>query len=230
MRGFVLILFAAFSFGELVSRLIGNSLLHWFCKPGIMLTLGAYYLLHDRTTRSRAVLLAIFFSLAGDVALIIESEDFFITGLTAFLLGNLCYILAYRQHRFEAADNDLQGVQKIRLAFPIVLAGTGLVVVLYPTLGELRIPVVIYSAVLVAMVLSALFRFGRTTNNSFWMVFCGALTFMISDSLLAIDKFLLPVSHASLLIMSTYIIAQFLLIQGLILHHPNLRMKRTIVA
>jgi uncharacterized membrane protein YhhN len=62
------------------------------------------------------------------------------------------------------------------------------------------------------------------------MVFCGALTFMISDSLLAIDKFLLPVSHASLLIMSTYIIAQFLLIQGLILHHPNLRMTRTIVA
>jgi uncharacterized membrane protein YhhN len=223
----MLILFAAFSFGELVSRMMGYRLLHLFCKPGIMITLGVFYLLHERTTRSRAVLLAIFFSLAGDSVLIIESPDFFMIGLAAFLLAHLCYIVAYRQHRFEAADDDLQGVQKIRLAFPIVLAGTGLVVVLYPALGELRIPVVIYSAVLVTMVLSALFRFGRTTNNSFWMVFCGALAFMISDSLLAIDKFLSPISLASLLIMSSYILAQFLLIQGLILHNQPLPKPRT---
>ena len=66
------------------------------------------------------------------------------------------------------------------------------------------------------MVLNALFRYGRTTSASFWMVFFGALLFMASDSLLAVNKFMMPIYHAHIWIMLTYISAQFLIVDGLL--------------
>ena len=104
------------------------------------------------------------------------------------------------------------------MAFPVILAATGLVVVLYPRLGELRLPVVVYAGVLMFMVLNALFRFRRTNAQSFWMSFAGAVLFMLSDSILAINKFLEPVPNAGLLVMSTYLAGQFLIVRGLIRH------------
>ena len=106
------------------------------------------------------------------------------------------------------------------MALPIILAGTGLVVILYPVLGELRVPVIIYALVLIVMVLKSLFRYRRTSARSFILVVTGAVLFMISDSVLAINKFLQPVGGAAYLIMGTYIVAQWLIIQGLI-HHTT---------
>jgi uncharacterized membrane protein YhhN len=143
---------------------------------------------------------------------------FFMLGLVSFLTSHLFYILAYQQHRDELLTDGLQGIQRIRLAFPVILAGTGLVIVLFPVLGDLRFPVMVYALVLVLMVLNALFRYGRTNSTSFWMVFGGALLFMISDSLLAINKFLQPLPQSGLLVMTTYITAQYLLIEGLCAH------------
>ena len=139
-------------------------------------------------------------------------------GLGSFLIAHIGYILAYNQHRSAQHGTELLGVQKFRFALPIVLAGTGLITVLYPHLGELRIPVSVYALVLVVMVLKALFRFGFTNAKSFWLVFIGALLFMVSDSLIAINKFLSGFDAAGLAIMSTYMVAQFLLIKGLLLH------------
>jgi uncharacterized membrane protein YhhN len=90
--------------------------------------------------------------------------------------------------------------------------------VLYPVLGDMRIPVVVYAVTITSMVLNALFRYGRTTATSFGLVMAGAILFMISDSILAINRFLDPVSHASGWVMLTYILAQYLIIRGLLSH------------
>jgi uncharacterized membrane protein YhhN len=170
--------------------------------------------------RSPSVIWAILFSLAGDVLLMFEakSSSLFIVGLLSFLMAHVCYILAYRNHQNETEASALQGIQKMRLAFPIVLAGTGLTVVLYPVLGALRVPVMIYALILVVMVLNALFRYGRTNTKSFWFVFGGSLLFMLSDSLLAINKFLSYLPMAEILIMTTYIAAQFFIVYGIVRH------------
>lgn len=213
--------FAAVSLGELVALRFDLAAMHAVCKPLIMVTLGAYYLCAvERGHRSTALIAALVFSLAGDVLLMQakSTESYFILGLASFLIAHVFYIFAYRQHRGDNSPNELQGVQRIRLAFPVILAGTGLVVVLYPVLGNLRTPVVLYAVVLVGMVLQALFRFGRTVAPSFWLVFAGALLFMLSDSLIAINKFMVPVDHAELVIMTTYIAAQFFIIHGLLKH------------
>jgi uncharacterized membrane protein YhhN len=191
-------------------------------KPLIMITLALYYFLHA-AQKPVTVYLAILFSFTGDVALMLESSDpvFFTVGLAAFLLAHIFYILAYRQHQYPASDNALQGIQKMRFAFPVILWGTGLVVVLYPALGQFKIPVVFYAIVLIVMVVNAIFRYGRTHPSSFWLVFGGSAFFMISDSLLAINKFLKPVTAAHFWVMCTYVLAQFLIIEGLSKHMNN---------
>jgi uncharacterized membrane protein YhhN len=83
------------------------------------------------------------------------------------------------------------------------------------------VPVMLYALVLTLMVLNALFRFKRTGAASFAMVFGGAILFMISDSVLAVNKFLEPVSHSGIWIMSTYISAQFLIVEGILQHQKD---------
>jgi uncharacterized membrane protein YhhN len=71
------------------------------------------------------------------------------------------------------------------------------------------------------MAIQALLRYGYTTSRSFTLIFTGALFFMLSDSLLAINKFMTPLHLASLAVMTTYIIAQYLIVEGFISHHEN---------
>ena len=222
MKKISLYLFVVASVGEILSEIIGLLYLHQVCKPLIMITLGIYYLCHPEF-RSPAVWLAIFFSLVGDVLLMFEDGDpkFFMMGLAAFLIAHIFYILSYRQHQDKSLEKSLKGIQKIRFSFPIVLAGTGLIVILYPSLGSLKIPVVVYALVLIVMVLNSVFRFGRTTNVSFSLVFLGSILFMFSDSMLAINKFFKPIPAAGVWIMSSYILAQFFIVHGLVKHVSN---------
>jgi uncharacterized membrane protein YhhN len=219
MKKIALVLFLVAVAGVLIAELFAISWLFMLAKPLIMVSLFFYYLFSAAAEyRSNVVVLAIVFSLAGDVLLM--NEAYFVPGLIAFLMAHVLYIFAYRQFSGEQSDNALNGLQRVRLAFPVILAGSGLVVILFPVLGDLKIPVMVYAAVLAFMVISALFRYGCTTQKSFFMVFGGATLFMVSDSLLAINKFLIPIGGSGVLIMSTYMAAQFLIIRGL-LNHPQ---------
>lgn len=217
-----ILIFLTVSIGDLIAIGISNQQLQLICKPLILLSLIGYYLAAVET-RSMVFVRALFFSWVGDVLLLFSSgsELFFITGLIAFLISHLLFIQAYRQHRNSNVDKELLGTQKVRYALPIVLASTGLIVILFNSLGPLQIPVMAYALVLCLMVLTALFRYGRTNSQSFWMAFTGAVLFMISDSLLAINKFLSPIAGAGFMIMLTYIAAQYLIVSGLILHRKQ---------
>lgn len=218
MRKFFIIIFIIVSLGELLSLSVGPNSLHQVFKPLIMISLGVYYLVSARKPyRSLVVFAAILFSLLGDTFLLFAGELYFMLGLGSFLLAHIFYIFSYQRHQWND-KSPLMGLRRIRFSFPIVLAGTGLLVVLYPHLGELMIPVVVYALVLVIMVLNALFRYGRTPRSSFWLVFVGALLFMLSDSLLSINKFMMPVPWAAIGIMASYISAQYLILEGLLRH------------
>jgi uncharacterized membrane protein YhhN len=220
MKKIALILFAVATAGVLLSSLVKIWIVYVICKPMIMVSLLFYYLFSTQhTERSRALFLAIVFSFVGDVLLM--NESYFISGLIAFLLSHVMYIFAYRQYRNEPNEGSLQGLQRLRLAFPVILGGTGLIVILYPVLNDLRIPVIIYAVVLMLMVITAIFRMGRTDQSSFWMVVGGAVLFMVSDSILAINKFLDPIPMAGFWIMATYIPAQYLIVRGLVEHRSN---------
>ncbi|HET9487987.1 MAG TPA: lysoplasmalogenase [Chryseosolibacter sp.] len=217
MKKLFLILFFLASVANLVSTFAEVPMLGFVSKPLIMLSLGAYYLT-SVSERFLTVILAVACSLAGDVFLM--DASYFIAGLVSFLIAHIFYIFAYRQHRSDDfSENSLQGIHKIRLAFPIILAGTGLVVILFPVLGDLKIPVIVYAAVITLMVLTALYRYGKTNDRSYWFVFSGAALFFVSDSIIALNKFLFGIQYAHFWIMLTYCAAQYLIIEGLINHH-----------
>ncbi len=223
MKKAFLYLFVLVSAGEILSTLMDIPLVHLICKPAIMITLGLYYWASQKSLQQPLVLslvVAILFSCGGDVLLMLQESNpnYFMFGLASFLVAHVFYIFTYKQHQYEESGDELRGLQKIRFALPILLAGTGLVTILYSRLGDLKMPVLLYAGVLTYMVMVALFRFGKTTTGSFAMVFGGAILFMISDSLIAINKFLEPLPQAGFLIMTTYIVAQFTIVSGLTKH------------
>lgn len=189
-------------------------------KPLILPFLSGYYVASSSFPRSFILLTALFACWIGDIALMFTgySEVWFMTGLGAFLVGHIYFIITYRQFRTESIEAGLLPTQKIRFSLPVVLAGTGLIVVLYPGLGGLKVPVVIYATAIIVMVMNAIFRFGRTPSMSFWLVLFGALMFMVSDSILAINKFMGGIKMSGVLVMTTYITAQYLIIEGLLKH------------
>ncbi len=224
MKKLTLYLFILVSVIELISVSFEMEQVNRIAKPLIMITLAAYYIVSTHS-RSSLFLTAMAFCWLGDILLMFQAKQalFFIAGLVSFLIGHVLYIFCYRAMRNEKSTNALLGPQKIRYSLPIILAGSGLVTVLYPSLSDLKIPVMIYALVLTVMVLQALLRFGFTNKKSFAFLFVGALFFMISDSLLAINKFLEPLPFASLIVMLTYIIAQYFIVEGAMAHYTEVR-------
>jgi uncharacterized membrane protein YhhN len=211
-----LILFGVAAAIQLLASLMGWTLSDDVSKCFLIPALWGYYVVSGG--RSTTFSIALFFCWLGDVFLIFEGKLFFLAGLSAFLTGHLLYVLAYRQHMYEDQSGALLVPQKIRFSLPIVLAGTGLFVVLLPALGGLTIPVLFYSLVITLMTMTALFRYGVTNSSSFWLVFGGAVLFMISDSVLAFNMFVSPVPLAGFWIMLTYITAQVLIVEGIKKH------------
>lgn len=210
------IAFAGIAIVHLVAISFNMALIGAVTKPLLVVVLAIYYLLAS-SKRNVLFLVALFFCWLGDVLLMFQGDEmFFIAGLVSFLTGHVLYIICYR--KFVRSGSGLTGPQRIRFALPLVLAGTGLVTVLFPHLGALQIPVMVYALVITLMAIQALFRYGYTNAKSFILVFAGAISFMISDSLLAINKFMQPLPLAGLAIMFTYILAQYLIVEGVLQH------------
>jgi uncharacterized membrane protein YhhN len=161
------------------------------------------------------ILAALFFSWAGDVILEFSQKDggFFIPGLISFLLAHVMYLTVFL--KTPGRNSILQ--HRFYLLIPVLLSGVGLVYYLYDDLGSMRIPVILYAIVIITMVTTALNRIEKVNRESFYMVLAGAILFFISDSGIAINKFSHPFEYSGIIIMSTYIIAQYMIVIGYIL-------------
>lgn len=139
-------------------------------------------------------------SAGGDISLSFEGDKFFIMGLSFFLLAHVVYVIVFSR-QFEFSLN--------RLPIALVLAAfaIGMSVKLFPGLGDLKVPVLIYISVILAMGVTATFWQGERN----WLLLAGAVIFMLSDSMIAINKFLMPVSWSKYFIMSTYYAGQVMI-------------------
>jgi len=213
-----LALFFIVSIAEILAVSAGWMEVHYVAKSLIMLSLIGYYL-STVPKRKGYMVRAMFFCWAGDVVLLMQNdaEFYFMIGLFAFLVGHLLYIYAYRQVQWEDAP-PISLQKKFLMALPVYMLAGVLLIVLYPGLGSLLVPVLMYSLVLAVMVQTALYRYGRTGPDSYGLVVAGAALFMLSDSLLAINKFYSPFSGAASVIMLTYILGQYLIVEGVVRH------------
>jgi uncharacterized membrane protein YhhN len=181
-------------------------------KPLLMVMLLLHFLTSSQTYPAwrHLVTMALAFSWAGDVFLI--SADWFVAGLAAFLVAHVFYIAAYQ--KTGAGDGDLQPL--VVLAFAIY--GGLLLWFIYPGLHDLKAPVITYALVLLGMGVWAFKRRRGTNRTSFSLVATGAVLFVLSDSLIAVNRFASAVPAERILVMSIYLTAQYLIVQGLIKH------------
>lgn len=149
------------------------------------------------------ITLGLFFSLAGDIYLIFPGR-FFVQGLSAFLLTHLIYILAFtRDVKFPA--NWLVWL----LFLAIAVANFFL---LKPNLpAGLAIPVAIYALALSTMTAQAISRFLLLRTAATKLAAIGAVFFLVSDTLLAWDRFFFSLPFSALLIVVPYYAAQLLI-------------------
>jgi uncharacterized membrane protein YhhN len=184
--------YAALAAADTLLAATGHRRERWLTKPLLMPVLMA--------GRDRPAQRALALGAAGDVALLGPGETAFTAGLVSFLAGHLAWIAALRQR-------PGRGYLRARpaLAVPAVAAFGAMNAYLWPRTGPNRIPVLVYSAALLAMSLTALDSGSPRTA-------AGGALFLTSDTLLALEKFgglKLPVHEG--LVMATYTTAQALL-------------------
>ena len=121
---------------------------------------------------------------AGDIALLGKSSGAFLVGLVAFLLGHIAYVVAFAQLAAPRAWVD------IRALAPIAVGGTALRL-LWPRLGEMRVPVIAYVLTIVTMVSAAIAaaRLSTLPEQNRMLLLAGAVLFFVSDLAVARDKF-----------------------------------------
>jgi len=209
------LLFFIIVIAELICGSIESlSQLHYITKPLILVALIIFFGKRSKRLDQKAktiMFLALMFSLLGDVLLMFVDlhANFFMGGLVAFLLAHIMYIIIFlKQH-------NQHKIKSLFLSVVLVYA-MGLLYVLYDGLGDMLIPVIIYMTAILIMVVSASMRKGNVVKISYNLVFMGALFFMISDSILALNKFYQPIPYSNILIMTTYALAQYLIVLGVL--------------
>ncbi len=194
----------------------GNEILQYIFKPLICPVLIGYFLFSVNginTQLKKWIIAALFFSWGGDVLLIFQGQKniFFLLGLTSFLLAHIFYIVFLQNIRLAEKIHS-----NILLLLIVVIYYAVLISWLSPYLGDMKLPVRIYGVVISLMLLLAMHMlFIKNKISGKWMMI-GAVLFVISDSVLAVNKFYQPFSGASLIIMLAYGLAQLFIIEGAI--------------
>ena len=184
-------------------------------KSLIIPFLFVYYILNVKKDFKRSnyvMLVALLFSCIGDVAMFISknNELFFLIGLVGFLITHILYILVF----FDVPKKYSIIKKKLFLLIPFLIFEIVLLIILYNSLGEMKIPAIIYSVVILFMAAIALNRYKNVNNLSFKLIFIGALLFVLSDTIISINVFKSTILFAEELIMLSYVIAQFLIVRG----------------
>lgn len=204
---------------ELSGRITGNIRLEYPVKPLIMIWMAVYFLsFSKKKSFTVPVLLAFFFSWVGDNFLMFseKGEIFFFAGVGGFFLAQLTYIYIFSRFYEEKRPGFLR--KKPYFIIPFLLYVGAIYYILLPGLEGMMKPVILlYAISLMGMSMMALNRRGRVNPPSFRNVFTGSILFLLSDSMIAINKFTAEFSHAGFWIMITYISAQYLIMRGLVM-------------
>lgn len=200
--------------GDLVGIQMGNETIQFVCKPLIIpAIIGFFYTTTHRITSGikKWILLALIFSWIGDVLLMFQDKEslFFLAGLSSFLLAHIFYIIYFHQVRVKENLKSNPWLLVIVVVYYAVLISF-----LSPYLDDMKLPVRIYGIVISFMFMLAMHMlYIKNKLAGRWMM-TGALLFVISDSILAINKFYQSFEFANILIMLTYGFAQFYIVKG----------------
>jgi uncharacterized membrane protein YhhN len=212
-------LFCANLLAELGAVAAGWNQVQLLTKPLLLILLFTWFIISSKafSPLRYCIVAALFFSWLGDIFLLLEDRGgaWFMAGLGSFLLAHIMYIAFFLRVR------SLQAVPPKWDSPVIIFIGLYAVLLLgflYPYIGNLQIPVAIYAITIAIMLATALHAFNHSNRNAGKYCIAGAVLFLCSDSLLALNKFYHSFPAAGVFIMATYGLAQFAIAKGSLLY------------
>ena len=179
-----------------------NTTLYSIFKPLttlLIISIAALIFYETSNTYSSIVIVALIFSLIGDIFLI--TDKYFLPGLASFLIAHICFIVGFI---------SLYGFNfNLAPILPLLLIGGGYYKYLRKDLKEYSIPVLVYITVILIMNWQAINLIISSGNQIFYVLAIAAILFSFSDAILAYNKFKKPFKSAEPIILSTYWIAIF---------------------
>ncbi|MEO9572025.1 MAG: lysoplasmalogenase [Polaribacter sp.] len=188
--------------------LLQNDALAFFTKPFITISLAIVYLSSVKKANFWYVS-ALFFSFWGDTFLLFK-DQFFLFGLFSFLIGHILYI--------KISSGYLKSISMFKIigfSIPFIFSFGSVVFLIKDNLGEMLIPVIIYGIVISTFGLLTVLNYNQTKRKENLWLFFGAVIFIISDSLLAINRFYEAREVYGISVMITYILAQYLICKAM---------------
>ncbi len=209
-----LALYIAASIINVSARIFELGTVAMYSKVVLMPLLIAYVYEAAKKNVTLLVLLlcaALIFSWGGDVALMYEGDSYFLLGMGSFLIAQLIYAYLFRK------SIQLKIHWKWWYIVPVLLMTIGFLSQVLPKAGALQIPIGVYALAISVMAIMAIARHGKVADKSFKLVLLGAITFVVSDSLIAWNKFVMPFAPGDALVMLTYTSAQLLIVRGVLI-------------
>jgi len=181
----------------------------------LLLPILMLYLTAEPGKTSPVVYIGLFCSFMGDLLLTRSGEVFFLLGMLAFIGTHVCNIFFFYRLQKGYPGNPMNLV--LALVVLAVISG-GVYFLLADQLGSFRVPILVYMAIISLMAVMATQTLvdPGLIQTSIRCFIPGAALFVLSDGLLALNKFLLHTGFIDIAVMLTYGLAQYLLVKGFV--------------
>jgi uncharacterized membrane protein YhhN len=154
--------------------------------------------------RGKLLSAALLFCAAGDAGLGFEKGENLTIGLGFFLVAQILFVVTFTRD-FKIQKPRIPGAVFL-VAYAVLMA-----IILTPSLEDMALPVYVYLTVITVMGITATLRYPTSK-----IVVCGAIFFIASDSMLAIEEFRGAFPASDYLVMVTYYVALFLIAYGFV--------------
>ncbi|MBI1289042.1 MAG: hypothetical protein GC178_15850 [Flavobacteriales bacterium] len=210
----------------LLSVILEIQWLHYATKPLFMIILMVY---HQKQWNGKASLFSklvqfgLFFSWIGDIALMIDEKYpiLFVVGLASFLVAHLGYATAFLSN-IKGSEKPFNVGWSAIVAVPFFLfTGVFFYYIKSGLPDDLFIPVLAYTIVISIMGITSAWRKGHVNLKTYNWILIGAILFILSDCVIAVNKFVVDFDYDAILNMTLYLTGQFMITVGAIYYLPN---------
>lgn len=203
--------------------LFDQLLVHYMVKPLFMVALMIF---HRKQVEggfgffSKAVQFGLFFSWIGDIALMIDERFpiLFVVGLGAFLIAHVGYAIGFVR-TITDSGKPLNLGRSILIAIPFALfTGAFFYYIKDGIPSDLFVPVLAYTIVISIMGMTAAARYSHVDSKSYNWIVIGAILFILSDCVIAVNKFYYDFDYDAILNMALYLTGQFMITIGAVFY------------
>ncbi|NNC70526.1 MAG: lysoplasmalogenase [Flavobacteriaceae bacterium] len=214
---FLTVLFFLIGALDILMLILKELPLRFITKPLIVFSLAFLYLATVKKA-NKIYLVALFFTIFTDILLLFKGSNYFLLGLVTLSMTHLSYIVIVKKDLGSCQLNKL-----LISAIPFMIAILSVIFIIHTNLGSLLVPVIVYGFIMIVLGSLSFCNYLKKRDKSSLFLVLGIFLFVSSAGIVAIERFVLPHRELELgvIIMSTYIISQFLIYSYMIQESKN---------